>query len=617
VDAYTSLRAARRARETGSPILPGLPGLAGTEVPPTGPQARVAVGRAALEADPWFGRKTSPVKRFAEAVLGNPSAKQTRGLEDNLAKFLELGDTKLVFRGVWDTSAEPLGGKQRLNLHVYLASDEVEIFEENPPNAGKPATLKVFKRARLPRRAIITDDRTRSIEDDKGFQDYYSADEFRVGRTIDFLGRAVQLYAADEATYRLVERLDGDDMRPRAWRVDDPPRAAPIVHPPPYLGVGSEEDSLGSFFSLLPQFPRRDLKKAEQYEGVKLVFDATLVGPAASIDDSDRERKFVVVFYMEDDTLAIWERAAGVSGHEGGQFLRRMRLRNPASADFFRGTDFVPGARLRINAWVFQLGAATEATKDLLANGLKHTRRFGMADVPFVLANLKAAFQRTYGTVQKAFRSMDKDFSGFITVEELREQLKKWGMRMTDDELIVLMRFFDKEGDGRISFLEFVRAFTDADVGEGVGGAKDRDAAAARTILDDVAGAETMPSTGAFGVQASGTLSSVEDYQRTLAEVELSDAQRGRLTRLLETISMEFVARKGETALREQFRRVDADKSNSVDRVEFQEVLREGFHFAPADVRLLEKAFFPPKATHLNYEQFMEVLRANIKRTQH
>jgi len=48
-------------------------------------------------------------------------------------------------------------------------------------------------------------------------------------------------------------------------------------------------------------------------------------------------------------------------------------------------------------------------------------------------------------------------------VDELRRQLRKWGMRVTDRELLHIFNHFDRKGDGKWSFEDFCTAFTMAD----------------------------------------------------------------------------------------------------------------------------------------------------------
>ena len=89
-----------------------------------------------------------------------------------------------------------------------------------------------------------------------------------------------------------------------------PPHLGPPV--PPHCGaaVGSLEDSLQNCLSLAPKQPKKDLKKMLDNAGKSLRFSAKLV----SVIPSDQHRRFIVTFYLEDDSLAIFEEARNNSG---------------------------------------------------------------------------------------------------------------------------------------------------------------------------------------------------------------------------------------------------------------------------------------------------------------
>jgi hypothetical protein len=81
------------------------------------------------------------------------------------------------------------------------------------------------------------------------------------------MGRKVLLYDADEKTYDWYTANRGLDMRPFKVDVSDPVVEPPEVTPPPWNGYGTEEDSLNSFFSLIPKRPRKDWAKIWAHDG--------------------------------------------------------------------------------------------------------------------------------------------------------------------------------------------------------------------------------------------------------------------------------------------------------------------------------------------------------------
>lgn len=643
------------------------------------------------------GSKVSPVKRYAEAVLGNSSAWQTRGVRDNLQKFLEYSGDRVQFRGVQDTSERIAGEKVDIMLYYYLADDTVEAFEVHGNNKGRAPVIKTFSRAKLPRAVLAHDDRTRSIEDDNGEDDYYTLDDpdFRVGSTIRIMGQPVFLYAADSNAIKHVRETYGDDMRPAMESMDptkllgedEPPM--PEVEPPPYLGFGGEEDSISSFLHLRPKIPQRDVKKLNQYADMVLRFNASMrphEEPGASgesesksagggagqargggaltaaaitslgggplsvaetyklqqeeaaarsermavardplwaakpsdpkamsramaarsrvrrtqLDEVDRKRKFVITWYLENDTLQVFEPPQRNGGLLAGKILARCKLRNPDTGDFFRTKDFKVGNVLNINGQRYHLDSTDEYSQKVMEQG-KH---FLMSDVRFVLTHLKRKFQDFSTTARRAFRAMDKDFSGYVTIDELDLQLKKWGMKVSRADLMVLMKWFDQSGDGKISYNDFVRLFTDEDYGEGAGGSKGQ--------WGEVSVAERA-------AKEAGTISEKElqSYEDRISHIQMKDEDETRLTRLMEMLAMDFAAKKGEQLMREEFRRVDEDKSNTVDRREFRKALKDSLFLRDHDISLLEKKFFPVGTEELNYESFMSHLRGRLTRTIH
>jgi Ca2+-binding EF-hand superfamily protein len=635
----------------------------------------------------WHGVRSSPIQRYAEATLGNPSGKQIRAAPDTLGRFLRYGGQRLSFKGLME-DPKVFGTPSKVIINVFPEDDTVDIIEVYGNNKGYSTTsARLFKRGQLPRSGLMHDDRSRSIEDDNGESDYYTASEFRVGCEINVLGRKVRLYDATPATLQWLaangeavakevsattsragvkvaglgaslrggvtagahtvrfsattgvdgmpnddDEADAADAAAGVADVDGKPVAGPIVEPSAYMGIGSEEDSLGSFYSLTPKYPRRDPSRGIKFEGMALKFKAKLSGTRAvasddlptaaaaaasaagedvdplaaamSSDDAavrsvssgigriDATREFVVTWFMEDETLTVYEPPCRNSGVIGGKFLSRRRLRNPATGDFFRDADFFIGAVLKLGGHIFHMYDAENFTKRLLKGEAKV---WGSSDVRFVLNILRTKFADFSTTMRRAFRSMDKDYSGTITVDELETQLRKWGMKVTSAELAQIFNHYDRGDSGKWSFDDFCNAFTDPDYGDDAGGVGVSDADKAQMLTADELSA----------------------YQEHVTSVRLNDQEQEHLTRLLETFASEFAARSGEERMAQEFRRVDLDKSNTVDKDEFRFALTESFHLRDEDADLLEKQFFPPGKEELDYEAFMQHLRGMLKRSTH
>ena len=81
----------------------------------------------------------------------------------------------------------------------------------------------------------------------------------------------------------------------------------------------------------------------------------------------------------------------------------------------------------------------------------------------FVVAAMQQNTLTSQDKLQAAFRMFDKDGSGTITAEEIREVLQFGGTEtLSQDALDHIIRQVDENGDGEISFQEFVEMMTEA-----------------------------------------------------------------------------------------------------------------------------------------------------------
>jgi calmodulin len=61
----------------------------------------------------------------------------------------------------------------------------------------------------------------------------------------------------------------------------------------------------------------------------------------------------------------------------------------------------------------------------------------------------------------QAFKEFDKDGSGFISTDELKQVIASIGIELSDEEIKEMFKEVDKSGDGRISFDEFASVLSD------------------------------------------------------------------------------------------------------------------------------------------------------------
>lgn len=91
---------------------------------------------------------------------------------------------------------------------------------------------------------------------------------------------------------------------------------APAKQPPPYNGFGGEEDSLNSSQALIPRPPKRDFVKFMGKD--RLGLDGNVLRFLAKLDAAkaiDAERKFVISYFLADDTVVVFEPTVRNSGN--------------------------------------------------------------------------------------------------------------------------------------------------------------------------------------------------------------------------------------------------------------------------------------------------------------
>jgi hypothetical protein len=284
---------------------------------------------------------------------------------DATQKFLKNDGKVLRFYCIW--SDQKIYGEQRpYVLHYFLADDTVEVMEINQPNSGRDAFPAMLNRQKLPKNfAEVSPDVSRiGWQGDQKVQ-YYTEEDFKIGETIQVYGRNLLISGCDEFTknfYVMNFNMSPDDF-PRLT-TESAEEDVPKMKPPPHNGFGTEEDSLGSFLYLMPKVPKRDFKKLMENDGLNMRFLAKFIDPQSE----DKNRRFIVTYYLNNDTVSIFEKFERNSGFIGGKFLERARLKNPATQEYYTAQDFYVGAQVRINRYPFEIIDADEFTKRFMEN---------------------------------------------------------------------------------------------------------------------------------------------------------------------------------------------------------------------------------------------------------
>jgi len=394
----------------------------------------------------------SQMKKFMEASLGNTV--NNKGLQS----FLENDRKVLRFTGVWDDRGSMFGNRNFFTLHYYLSTNDVEVLEQHQPNSGSDPYPLLLKRNKLPRGAHVDDPNGRNDEADPS--EYIHWTDLKVQSYVNVYRRKIMLIAADPFTRNFYKEMDMDQPPD----IDDQFTVAPPEIPrnqiPEHSGFGSERDSLASCGALVPKPPKTEFDK----QGVNL--DSTVLLFAARMDTDrydDKDRKFVIMFYVATNEIQVREPPIRNSGVVGGKFLSKRQLKRPDGTNF-EASDFYAGAKVNFLSNTFIVDDVDEKTLRYMDNNVD---KFPIADVNVVIGKIQKAMSDFDVSPQALFNKMDTNRDGKIGVGEflpaLIKAFKEAGFSDSSQELpghiaITIFRNFDGDKSGSISLREFIAA---------------------------------------------------------------------------------------------------------------------------------------------------------------
>ena len=299
-------------------------------------------GSKAFDGETWgkYHSKRNANKSYMEAMCGNTVNNEGR------EGYMKYGNSTLNFTCVWDNTRTLYGDRLKFTLKYYLSDDTLEIFSI-PSGEIKEQFSRLLKRGKLPR------DGQGIIPLCSGtMSEFYSWRDLAIGEEISLYGRSLRIVDTDQATRQFYLRNGISFSSGEADPV--PPVVFHEREVPPPTAFGSEEDSLRSCQgSLLPGPPR--MKK--QGEDKKLCFFAKLL--SGGIDDE--KRRFVLTYFVQDDTLKVLEPPIRNSGFVGGIFLSRRSVKTETGETVLPIHLYV-GCKLQVLKHRFLLYDANDVT---------------------------------------------------------------------------------------------------------------------------------------------------------------------------------------------------------------------------------------------------------------
>lgn len=393
-----------------------------------------------------FGVAKTYERQYREVMLGGGH------VNADMQQFLEWDRKVCRFYAVVDDVSLPQFERRPFVLLYFLADDTVEIREQYPLNSGRDNFPIFYRRNKIARGSVQV---RGPLDQAKPKKDFIAAEDFAVGRVTELMGKRYFVYDADPFTRQYYREELGFTLAP-AEDVRLPERTVPRPKTPPYTGYGSWEDSLGSIHQLMPKPPRRDMVKIFANEGKVLRWTAQFY--QAKPQDSDRH--FVFNYHLADDTVSIHEPPQRNQGIVTGKFLEKGVHLNQISGTLFTVADLFPGAVVKVYNREFEIMDMDEYTRKYVESGGSGTQNF---DLTAVLEKLREGMRQQFPLARDIFRRFDADHDGVLTLAEFTQALTRWSFHLSDKEVSILMRHFDKRQDGQISYNEFCDALLDED----------------------------------------------------------------------------------------------------------------------------------------------------------
>lgn len=285
-----------------------------------------------------------------------------------------------------DAGPNPFGesnkatGHRLYTLHYYVYDDTVEV--KSVRTDGVQSFPYLLKKSRLPFNSVHPPNGVRishastkkfggtentgdkmhadDIDEDERFVTY---EDLRCGDVMMVYGHPLLLLSCDATTEAWYK---GRGIKQRPLQVLDEAAGRAPVKVPPYNGFGDEADLYAMGLSLQP---RLEASMQEQWlkfmkaDNKILRFTAKTANLYTGILDVD-SRDVVINYYLQDDTIQVYEPPIRNSGIVGGTLLTRMRYKKyiaPTNypdaplgtqrkagllSRWFRPADFIPGADL-------------------------------------------------------------------------------------------------------------------------------------------------------------------------------------------------------------------------------------------------------------------------------
>jgi hypothetical protein len=276
---------------------------------------------------------------------------------------------------------------------------------------------------------------------------YYKDSDLMVGREINVFGRKMLLTDCDDFTKQFYSKKYGiSNFEPVHVGHSTSTRRVEKTNPP-YNGFGSEEDSLASCQKMIPEPPKKDFVKWMKYDRNGL--DSNILRFTAKLitkDPIQADRRFIISYFLADDSIHVHEPPVKNSGINGGRFLERSKMKKPNQPpystqlpEYYSYKDLFVGAVINLNGFLFKLYDADEYCFRFMEANLN---MFPFSNATSALRKIQSAVHPDQLSILDAnLRRADNFNSGLLDFNSFYAAIKNSvGDLLNEQEIIALAR---------------------------------------------------------------------------------------------------------------------------------------------------------------------------------
>jgi Ca2+-binding EF-hand superfamily protein len=383
-----------------------------------------------------------------------------------MKKFQENMQKVLRFYISWQDPHPLYPEKRRYVLHYYLCDDTIEIIEPKEERTGRGHFAILLSRRKAKQEKKSNTPRTRTTTSTTSTTgEFITEKDLRCGEYLQLYSRIFYLEDCDAFTrdfYLEKHGITQEKMIPLA-KSSSSSSSTKLLEKPKNTGITGKEDNLD----------KKLLRFRAKFIHLKK-------------EDINFQREFILTFFLEDDTISIYEPPMKNSGYLGGKFLDRGKFKKCSSSTntnntmsgssgsgsgssssniggksaslYYQASDFYIGAVISFEFSPLQKMELIEADLQTLIFCENHPEQFIYSNIDLVLEKIARNFlminNKQRVLLRVVFQRLDTKHTRLMSIEEFKQVLQRNQLLqgLNQQQIVTLSRRFlaveTKEEDG-------------------------------------------------------------------------------------------------------------------------------------------------------------------------